>query len=89
MASRVTDNKQLKCHRCEIANYTIYTCSNCNSKNIFNNGIPQNSNGGKQVKFQKCVKKIKKTGKSFAQVSQGKRTKGPKKNKPMVWDLCK
>ena len=46
-------NRQFKCHRCGLANYTIYTCPNCNNKNKFKNCKPQNYNGGKQVKFQK------------------------------------
>ena len=40
MASRVAGNKQLKSHKCGLPNYTIYTCPNCNNKNIFNNGRP-------------------------------------------------
>ena len=74
-------NRQLKCHRCGLANYIIYTYPNCNNKNKFNNGKLQNHNVGKQVKSQKGILKNKRNGKELSQVSQGKRTKSPKKNK--------
>ena len=72
--------KQLKCHKCGLPNYTVYTCPNCNN-NRPNNAKHQSSNAGKHVKFQKGILKNKKGGKAFAQVSQGKRTKSYKKNK--------
>ena len=58
----------------------MYTCPNRNN-NRPNNGKHQNSSGGKHVKFQKGILKNKKTSKAFAQVSQGKRNKSPRKNK--------
>ena len=39
-------NRQLKCHKCGLANYTVYTCPNC-IMNKPNSGRPQNFNGGK------------------------------------------
>ena len=58
VTGKVQDNRQFKCHRCGLANYTIYTCPNCNNKNKFNNGRSQINNGGKQDNFQRIGKHL-------------------------------
>ena len=71
-------NRQLKCHKCGLANYTVYTCPNCN-KDTFHNGKPQNYNWDKQVKLQKGILKDKKSRRAFA-----KRLRVLIKRNPMV-----
>ena len=78
--------KQLKCHKCGLPNYTVYTCPNCNN-NRPNNGKHQSSNVGKHVKFQKGI--LKNKIKLLHRLVKVIKTKVLKRINIMVWDLCK
>ena len=45
--------KQMRCRRCDLIKYIVYTFPNCNDKTRFVKCKPKDNKPNKQVKFQR------------------------------------